>query len=128
MGDLPAAGRVWFLTDRQGPEWETARAAFYERYGRRAEQVVAELRVRAPIAAFPGSAQSRLRELQAELATGRKTWEPRSGRQVEPRAPTRIRNIAAGIAFILLILVVIVGLINGVISVVSAIGGMAGIH
>jgi len=128
MADMPAAGRVWFLTDREGPEWEAARAAFDERYGQRAEDLLAELRVRAPIEAFPAAAQRRLRKIQVELAGQGKKWEPRAGRQAQPQSRMRIRNIAAGIAFILLILVVIVGLINGVISVVSGLGGALGFH
>lgn len=33
MGDQPAAGRFWFLTERSGNEVEDAMAAFEERWG-----------------------------------------------------------------------------------------------
>ena len=33
MGDLPAAGAVWFGSDRQGPEVETAELAWRGRHG-----------------------------------------------------------------------------------------------
>lgn len=128
MGDLPAAGRVWFLTDREGPEWDSALAAFYERHGRRAQDIVSELRIRAPIEGFRARAQRRLRALQAELTAGGRKWEPHAGRLEEPRAPMPIRNIVAGIAFILLILLVIVGLITGVSTVFSFLGDRFGTH
>jgi hypothetical protein len=128
MADLPAAGRVWFLTERAGPEWDAALSAFYERYGRKAGDLVSELRVRAPIESFPEAVQERLRTLQEELARYGEKWEPRAGRTMQPVRRTRIRGILSGIAFLVLIGVVLTGLIIGVITIVSALGGLFGWH
>src|SRR6267378_5768805 len=61
MGDMPQAGRAWFLTTREGPQWQAAEVAFYERYGKNPANVVAALRVGAAIDRFPAKVQERLR-------------------------------------------------------------------
>src|ERR1700736_5792585 len=57
MGDRPQAGRAWYLTARVGLEWESAEAAFYDRFGKQPSNVVAALYVRAAIDQFPPEVQ-----------------------------------------------------------------------
>jgi hypothetical protein len=109
MGDLPQAGRAWFLSGRTGPEWESAESAFYERYGRKASQVVPALRVRAAIDRFPPGVQERLRDLQRELAGEGRVWEPRDHEAPPSRSGIRDRLGAAAAALIVAIILVALG-------------------
>jgi len=107
MGDLPEAGRAWFLTARTGPDWERAEAAFYARYGNRPQDTVVAIRVRGEIDDYPEPVQERLRTLQRRLKAEGRTWEPRRGRRAEPYKRGRVPGIVRGIIFIGILLVVI---------------------
>jgi len=115
MGDLPQAGRVWYLTARVGPEWGAAEAAFYERFGKKPSNVVAALHVRAAIDQFPPEVQERLRTLQRRLEMEGRFWEPKDRSPVAP-SPTSLRGrmrAAAGALVVALILVALgIGFFN----------------
>ena len=63
MGDLPAAGRYWFLTERSGADVEQAVAAMYERHGRGPLPLLNVLPVKPPLDAYPPLVHERLRRL-----------------------------------------------------------------
>lgn len=115
MGDLPQAGRAWYLTARVGPDWEAAEAAFYERYGKTPSDVVAALHVRAAIDRFPPEVQERLRTLRRRLEMEGRFWEPKDRAPSAP-SPTSLRGrmgAAAGALIVALILVALgIGLVN----------------
>ena len=59
MGDLPAAGRYWVLTDRQGDDVDAALEALHERFGEGVSLAKA-IPIRAPLALYPPIVQERL--------------------------------------------------------------------
>jgi hypothetical protein len=61
MGDLPQAGRHWWLTEREDEEATTARTAFYERFGHRAH---------------PVSVRGRLEDLVTAAKADGLDWQP----------------------------------------------------
>lgn len=109
MGDLPQAGRAWYLTTKTGPEWEAAEAAFYEQYGKKPANVVAALNVRAAIDRYPPAVQERLRTLQRRLRMEGRFWEPRDRDSVPTRKSggRRTGTIVATIVLIFLTALVV---------------------
>jgi hypothetical protein len=90
MGDLPRAGAYWFLTEKDGPEVESALQALTERYGTGAVGVIDALPVRAVIDAFPVTVQHRLRELQRQAKRRYNyRWEPQPRSKRESAGPTQ---------------------------------------
>jgi hypothetical protein len=67
MGDLPEAGRYWYLTERAGPEVEAATEALLERFGRSPHELGRSLPLVAPVAAYPDVVQARLGRLPEEV-------------------------------------------------------------
>ncbi len=121
MGDLPEAGRAWFLTARTGPEWDAAEAAFYERYGNRPANLVAALRVRAPIDRFPPAVQERLGLLQRRLKAEGRFWEPRVSVVAPVSAKRSLMSGALGGAVVILLLG---ALLIGLVSIVGFVIGL----
>jgi hypothetical protein len=115
MGDLPQAGRVWYLTPKTGPEWEVAEAAFYERYGKTPSHVIAALHVRAAIDRFPPEVQERLRTLQRRLAAEGRFWEPKD-RPTVAQTPTSLRGRLGAAASALIVALILVALGVGVVN------------
>ncbi len=115
MGDTPAAGRYWFLTERDDEAATRAIDAMYERYGRTAIAFTDALPVRDSIGSFPPRVQERLRALQAAARKEGFTWEPKrrdSGRQPQPMIGP-FREALTIIAVVLLTLGIwIVGLVT----------------
>jgi hypothetical protein len=87
MGDLPAAGRCWYLTERTGADVDAATAAMEHRHGRGALELTRVLSVVAPIHAYPPSVQVRLFALQDELKARGIKWSPPFSRPPRPRVP-----------------------------------------
>jgi hypothetical protein len=117
MGDLPQAGRVWYLTPRQGSDWEAAEAAFYERYGRTPANVVAALHVRASIDKFPPEVQERLRTLQRRLERDGRFWDPKDRAPSSP-SPTSFRDRLGAAAAALIVALILVALGVGLYNIV----------
>lgn len=89
LGDLPAAGACWFLTDAHDsdPTAGPALAAMRTRY-RSAAGLAHAVRVRGRITDYPMPARLRILDLQAELKEAGWTWTPPS----RPRPPDRQRR------------------------------------
>ena len=89
LGDLPAAGACWFLTDRSddGPAAE-ALAALRNRY-RNPIALANSLPLKQDPERYPPAARHRIAELRAELAEAGLDWDP-PGRP-QPRFPRRDR-------------------------------------
>jgi hypothetical protein len=120
MGDHPEAGRVWFLTAVSGRDWEVAEAAFYEKYGRKASNIVASLRVKGGIEDYPAAAQERLRDLQRRLREEGRFWEPRKRRSLPPRPRKRLAVAVSALVVVLFGAALGVGLYNIVLFFISA--------
>lgn len=84
MGDLPNAGRYWFLTEREGPEADAALAALHERYP--FPDLLSQIPARARSEQYPATVQTRLRELHERAAQSGIKWDPR-GRVKFPYSP-----------------------------------------
>lgn len=67
MGDLPQAGRYWYLTERSGQDAALAAQAFEERFGRSSQTAVQVLPVRGSIADYPEAVQARLAKLASDI-------------------------------------------------------------
>jgi hypothetical protein len=108
MGDLPAAGRCWYLTERTGADVDAAMAAMERRHGRGALELTRALSVVAPIHAYPPAVQVRLFALQDELkARGIKWYPPFARTPREPPPKLRRRDVVTiTIGLVLLALVV----------------------
>lgn len=112
MGDLPAAGRYWYLTDRDDDAAEAARAAFATRWGDDASQA-RQLPLYAPLSSYPAAVRERIAHLVPSLPR-------RSGRVVEgapgDRSP-RWRVVAVGVTTLVLTVGVwVVGIVALVIT------------
>jgi hypothetical protein len=66
MGDLPRAGAVWMLTDREDDRSRAANLALRERHGGDARLIVRALPLRAPLFAYPSTVAERVRSLALE--------------------------------------------------------------
>lgn len=109
MGDLPAAGRYWYLTeDRGGAAGEQARKAFEERCGGSARQIVDVLPLEPPLDGYPPPVRERLERLAEEARRDLTLWwSPKLG----PRPPLepggRVGDVACtlGVAVVILLTV-----------------------
>jgi hypothetical protein len=87
LGDQVAAGRWWFLTDRDDDAADAARAAFLAVHDQPWKAANA-LRVRAPATAYPPAARARLADLAERVRVGGGTWVPgRPASLTPPEAP-----------------------------------------
>jgi len=75
MGDLPQAGRHWFLAERSDAAASAAREAFYERFSHDAGNVLRALPRPAEPAAYPAAVRARLEELTS-ASGGTVRWYP----------------------------------------------------
>lgn len=69
MGDLPAAGLCWYLTEQSGADVDAARAAMQRRHGHGALELTRTLPVVAPIHAYPPPVQARPRAATEAVAS-----------------------------------------------------------
>ena len=76
MGDLPQAGRHWWLTERDDEKAATARTAFYERFGHRAHEVLRSLPRPARPEHYPVAVRGRLEELVTAAKADGLDWQP----------------------------------------------------
>lgn len=77
MGDLPQAGRYWWLTERDDEPARQARDAFYERFGTKAPSVLSELPRPARPEFYPPAVKARLEELAEAARDQGMSWTPR---------------------------------------------------
>jgi hypothetical protein len=114
MGDPPAAGRAWLLTERDDAEARAAIEAFEARFGSVAARIQV-LKVRAPLEAWPPRVQERLRALEGEGKDEKIRWEIGERLDKYPVEPgSRLRDGAViGGCFTLVALPWLVGLIIG---------------
>lgn len=74
MGDQPAAGRFWFLTERSGSEVEEAMAAFEERWGGNLGEKLKVVPFNGKVEDYPPAARERLRALGERARHGGVEW------------------------------------------------------
>ena len=111
MGDLPAAGLAWFLTDGNDPRRDAAFAAMRERYGG-GMSLAYRLKVRANVEDFPEPVQERLRALQHET-DGR--WRPaRPEGHTEPERPSIVERFVPPLGCLLFAAVLVIPWVRGV--------------
>jgi hypothetical protein len=92
LGDLPAAGKYWYLTDATGDDVERALAAFGERHPT-PKAVFTALPMKAPPDAYPPHARARLEQLLAD-ATAAWSWSRKLEAVGRPRgAATKAETV-----------------------------------
>lgn len=109
MGDLPQAGRYWYLTERQGPDVDQALAALHERFGD-GPNLVHALPVKSPVSAYPPAVRARLETLTAHLPAP-SAWDPASGTG-HIVFDSRLARVGCTAAFGVLVVCLAVGLIT----------------
>lgn len=82
MGDLPNAGRYWFLTDRNDSQTEEAQAALHDRYP--FPELLRHIPARAPAEDYPPQVQVRIEELKTRADRGGAGWKPGQGTHIPP--------------------------------------------
>jgi hypothetical protein len=100
MGDLPQAGRHWWLTERDDDAASAARAAFYERFGTRPRGVLRALPRPARPEHYPDAVRRRLEEVVAAANEGGTTWRPADWKPMPedpwiPEGRHDVRDLAA---------------------------------
>ena len=90
MGDLPNAGRYWFLTEKGGAEVEQALAALNERHP--FPDLLNQVPARAPAEQYPPEVQRRLAELKRKASDGGVRW---TTGQVTDAPPPKTGGVAA---------------------------------
>jgi hypothetical protein len=92
MGDLPQAGRHWWLTERSDEQATAARAAFYERFGTQPRGVLRALPRPARPEHYPSSVAERLTEVAAAANSAGTTWRPDDWKPMPDDPPAEIRG------------------------------------
>ncbi|WP_239395999.1 DUF6584 family protein [Frankia sp. CiP3] len=88
LGDEIAAGRWWFLSARDDPAADAARAAFLAAHSQPWKAANA-LKVRAPAEAFPTVVQARLAELAGRVEAAGGSWVPGQRAPLQPLPSTQ---------------------------------------
>jgi hypothetical protein len=83
MGDLPQAGRYWWLTERDDDRAAAGREAFHERYGKDPYAFVRALPTKLALEAYPDAVRARLDDFIHEDSLNRLAW---ASRPLTPRA------------------------------------------
>lgn len=134
MGDLPQAGRYWWLTDRDDDRADAAAKAFYERFGT-AEIDVLRALPRPTIAhAYPPSVRDRYEALIAAARESGHDWKPpvrhRPAHHVDVETamreyePTRLDRFMSAEFLGFVLLVIVVFALYGCVAFVSALLSM----
>jgi hypothetical protein len=76
MGDLPQAGRYWWLTDRDDDRADAAAKAFYERFGTRELDVLRALPRPTIADAYSASVRARYEALMTAARDSGQYWKP----------------------------------------------------
>jgi hypothetical protein len=124
MGDLPQAGRFWWLTPRDDEAASKARDAFYERFGTGPIGVLSALHRPARPELYPPPVEVKLRELVTAASNAGMKWNPRdwSPAGEAPQGPAEsVQNRAAAWFAVSVILFLLVSLGVGVATIITAI-------
>jgi hypothetical protein len=78
MGDLPAAGRFWILTDRADPNVDVAISALEERWGGNLGEKLKMIPFKESLEAYPPMAQKRIRPLLDQARAAGIEWPRQS--------------------------------------------------
>ena len=134
MGDMPQAGRYWWLTDRDDDRADVAAKAFYERFGTTDVDVLRALPRPTIADAYPQSVRHRYEALMAAARANGPDWRPpvrhRPANYVDVETvmdeyePTQFDRFMSlkFLGFVLLIVVVFA--LYGCVALVSTILGM----
>ena len=91
LGDHPAAGLAWFLTERTGADVDMAIAAARAATGNSPFALAARLQLGGPVEEFPPLARERLKSLQRDVWKSGRAWEPGGHREGAPAGRRRSR-------------------------------------
>ena len=83
MGDMPQAGRHWWLTERKDENATAARDAFYERFGSDARGVLRALPRPARPEHYPNGVRVRLEELVTAANADGIGWRPSDWKPIQ---------------------------------------------
>jgi Family of unknown function (DUF6584) len=87
MGDLPQAGRYWWVTSHGDESADVSRDAFYERFGTVPATVLRALPRLAETDVYPDEVRQRLDELIGAAGRGQRSWRPPHRRSGTPLLP-----------------------------------------
>ena len=119
MGDMPQAGRHWWLTERKDENATAARDAFYERFGSDARGVLRALPRPARPEHYPESVRVRLEALTAAANAEGIGWRPDDWKLAEgesgswdPWKPDRRGEVLSVLALIGMIVLMLIGVVT----------------
>ena len=118
LGDLPEAGRYWYLTARTGADVDAAIEALVERCGRSPEQLARSLPLVAPVDAYPAAVAARLDGLP-EQAFRRRAEAPPEEWWSSASTAERVRDLAANVGAVTLLVVFLTVVVLGVLELVQ---------
>lgn len=117
MGDLPEAGRYWFLSERHGPEVDAAFSAMFARHGR-GITLIQQLPLRRHISEYALEVQHRINALSITDDERKRTWT------VNPSGPPNSPKDWWGLLFTAIALTVLAFTLIGLVVVITfLIGG-----
>ncbi len=113
MGDLPAAGRHWFLTERSGPDVDRAREALEERYGNDPALILESIPLGGELERYPALVRSRIDELVEQAGKrGQRLLKARRRYRGRKRVRTETGDFAGCLVAALFIGVLLLGLVE----------------
>jgi hypothetical protein len=111
MGDLPQAGRYWFLTERSGEDADKARSALFARYGT-GSTLLAVLPFGHGLDTYPEVVRSRAEALDVDQREVERRLSKASGRPAAIPRGSRITDWLIGAFFVLLLVTLLVGFVT----------------
>ena len=128
MGDLPQAGRYWFMTTRDDESVALARDAFFERFGGDPLEILRALPPRIEPDRYPYPVRKRIDDLVAASGSQHGWWTPKTGdddawRPLAPAAYSRsTRRGADALLSALMTAVVVVVIASFVVGLATIVG------
>jgi hypothetical protein len=128
MGDLPQAGRHWFLTERSDAAATDAREAFHERFSHDAGAVLRALPRPAAPSEYPDSVRLRLEELASIAGATDRRWYPGGWKpswwedETDAESQSRLRAVGSRIVMIAIMGILLFGIAALVIGVTTLVG------
>ena len=128
MGDLPQAGRYWFMTSRDDESVALARDAFFERFGGDPLEILRALPPRIEPDRYPHLVRKRIDDLVAACGSPHGWWTPKTGdddawRPVAPATHSRStrRGMDALLSAVMtaVVVVVLASLVVGLATIVG---------
>jgi len=103
MKEYARAAAAWLLTEKQGPEFDTALQAFHQRHGKDPANILSLLKPHAPSEDYPPRVRERLKEWDYRYRTYRPRSNPHTSGEPTSAQPRGVRPVELGCGAVLLI-------------------------